>query len=162
MSSWLSTDWRWFGVHFWITIVVTADNMVEVFEAEQLALVNYMMKEMIDVVWRHTLKHCVHNIKWKTFGNVKSSQVLEWASTVDTIRCRVMACSFRYQVKVITIGCQVSFNKLWCMKLIQRYVTHNLNIHVVVNTLEDISGSVAKHCLHFLSENPTPSLKPPM
>ena len=50
--------------------------------------------------------------KWKTFGNVKSSQVLEWAGTVDTICCRVMACSFSYQVKMVTIGCQVSFNEL--------------------------------------------------
>lgn len=98
MCSRLSIEWRWFGVHFWVTIVMTADNMVEVSEAEQLALVNYMMKEMIDVVWRHILKHCVHNVKRKTFGNVKSSQVLEWAGTVDTVRCRVMACSFRYQV----------------------------------------------------------------
>jgi hypothetical protein len=26
-----------------------------------------------------------------------------------------MACSLSYQVKVVTIGCQVSFNELWCM-----------------------------------------------
>ena len=50
MRSRLLTDWRWFGVNFGITIVVTADDMVEVPKANQLALINYVVKEMINVV----------------------------------------------------------------------------------------------------------------
>lgn len=142
--------------------------MFEVSKAKRLTLINYVVEEMIDVVWCHTLKDCVHNIKCKTYSDIKSNQVLEWAGTVDTICCRVMACSYSYQVKVVTIGCQVSVNELWCMKLIQkeiRYMYIRTTWIKFVNfiiTLEDISGSVAIHCLHFLSENPTPSLKPPM
>ena len=66
-----SHDCRWYGRGLYIV--------------NQLALIHYMMKEMTDIVGCCALKHCVHNIKWKTFGSIKSSQVLKWAGTVDTI-----------------------------------------------------------------------------
>ena len=47
MSSRLSTDWRWFSVHFRTTIVMTANDTVEVSKAKHVALIDYVV--MIDV-----------------------------------------------------------------------------------------------------------------
>ena len=90
---------------------MAVDDLVEVSKRKQLRFINYIMKKMINVVRCHTLEHSVHDIKGKTLCDIKTSQVFQWAGTIDTVSCRVMAHSFGYQFEMVTIAFQVSFNK---------------------------------------------------
>lgn len=63
---------------------------------------------------------------------------------------------------MIVVGFGSPQFKFFCFKLNQNISVKVYHINTCTNTLVDIWSCVAKHIRHFLRENPTPTLNPPI